>query len=224
MIKTFSKVLQKLNENVLTLSPKKCHLAIKSVEVLGYVFTQDGLKPSPGKVKALEEAEPPESKEALRSFLGMVGWNQRFIERFSEMSTVLHDLLNEKGSFKWKDEHQQAFDAIKKSLTKETMLRYFEKGRKAAVFVDARKKAHKIGDRGGMSAILAQKYQDGLHPIYFASRRLTDLSQDGGKQSLQPGQLNGEQRRNLVNFLLELQHSRYLQMQRVWFPCLTSST
>ena len=74
MIKTLSKVLQRLNENGLTLSPKKCHLAMKSVEFLGYVFTQDGLKPSPDKVKALEEAEPPESKEALRSFLGMVGW------------------------------------------------------------------------------------------------------------------------------------------------------
>ena len=107
---------------------------MKSVEFLGYIFTQDGLKPSPDKVKALEEAEPPESKEALRSFLGMVGRNQRFIERFSEMSTVLYDLLNEKGSFKWKDEHQQAFDAIKKSLTKK-ILRYFEKDRKTAVFV-----------------------------------------------------------------------------------------
>ena len=103
---------------------------MKSVEFLGYIFTQDGLKPSPDKVKALEEAEPPESKEALRSFLGMMGWNQRFIEQFSEMSTVLYDLLNEKDSFKWKYEHQQAFDAIRRSLTKETMLRYFEKGKK----------------------------------------------------------------------------------------------
>ena len=185
MIKTLSKVLQRLNENGLTLSPKKCHLAMKSVEFLGYVFTQDGLKPSPDKVKALEEAEPPESKEALRSFLGMVGRNQRFIERFSEMSTVLYDLLNEKGSFKWKDEHQQAFDAIKKSLSKETMLRYFEKGRKTAVFLDAGKKAHKIGDRGRMSAILAQKYEDGWHPIYFASRRLTDVQSRWGQTELE---------------------------------------
>ena len=45
------------------------------------------------------------------------------------MSAVLYDLVNEKGSFKWKDEHQQAFDAIKKPLTKK-MLRYFEKNKK----------------------------------------------------------------------------------------------
>ena len=42
-------------------------------------------------------------------------------------------------------------------------------------FVDARKKAHKVGDRVGMSTILAQKYQDDWRPIYFASRRLTDV-------------------------------------------------
>ena len=73
-----------------------------------------------------------------------------------------------------------------------------------------------MGDRGGMSAILAQTYQDGWHPIYFASRRLTDVEsrwERGGKQSLKPSQLNGEQQRNLVNFLLALQHSRYLQMK-----------
>ena len=46
MIKTLPKVLQRLNENGLTLSQKKFHLTMKSVEFLGYVFTQDGLKPN----------------------------------------------------------------------------------------------------------------------------------------------------------------------------------
>ena len=31
------------------------------------------------------------------------------------MSAVLYDLMNEKGSFKWKDEHQKAFDANKRN-------------------------------------------------------------------------------------------------------------
>ena len=45
MIKTLPKVLQRVNENGVTLSQKKFHLTMKSVEFLGYVFTQDGLKP-----------------------------------------------------------------------------------------------------------------------------------------------------------------------------------
>ena len=61
------------------------------------------------------------------------------------------------------------------SLTTETMLRYFEKSIKTAVFVDAGNTAYKMDDRGGMSAILAQKYKDGWRLIYFASPRLTDV-------------------------------------------------
>ena len=38
--------MQGLNENGLTLSPKKCYLTMESVEFLGYIFTQDGLKSS----------------------------------------------------------------------------------------------------------------------------------------------------------------------------------
>ena len=72
MIKKLSKVLQIFNKKGLTLSTKKCHLAMKSLEFLGYVFIQHCLKPSRDNVNALEE-ELPESKEALRSFLDMVG-------------------------------------------------------------------------------------------------------------------------------------------------------
>ena len=72
LIKTLSKVLQIFNKKGLTLSTKKCHLAMKSLEFLGYVFIQHCLKPSRDNVNALEE-ELPESKEALRSFLDMVG-------------------------------------------------------------------------------------------------------------------------------------------------------
>ena len=51
-------------------------------------------------------------------------------------------------------------------------------------FEDAGKKAHKMGDRGGMSAILTQKYQDCWCPIYFASRRLTNVESRWGQTEL----------------------------------------
>ena len=42
-----------------------------------------------------------------------------------------------------------------------------------------------MGDRGGMSGILAQKYQDGWRPIYFGSRRLTDAESRWGQKELE---------------------------------------
>ena len=77
-----------------------------------------------------------------------------------------------------------------------------------------------MGDRGGMCAILHRSIKMFGVQFILQAGDWQMMSQDRGKQSLKPGQLNGEQQRNLVNFLLVLQHSRYLQMQRVWFPCL----
>ena len=43
------------------------------IEFYGYRFTDEGLKPTMGKVKAVKECKPPESREEVRSFLGMIG-------------------------------------------------------------------------------------------------------------------------------------------------------
>ena len=147
----------------------------------------------------------------------MVAWNQRFIERFFEMSAVLYDSWMKKAVSNGKMSTSKHL-MLSKSLWQKKYWGILKKIEKqlSLSFQLSRKKAHKMGDRGGMSAILAQTYQDGWHPIYFASRRLTDVESRWGrgvKQSLKPSQLNGEQQRNLVNFLLALQHSRYLQMK-----------
>ena len=90
------------------------------------------------------------------------------------MSAVLNDLVNEKGSFKWKDEHQQVFDASKKSLRKETMLRYFEK----------------------------QKCLDVWRPIYFANSRLTDVYSRWGKTELETRAVKWEAAEKFGEFLV----------------------
>ena len=71
-----------------------------------------------------------------------------------------------------------------------------------------------------MNATLTQKYQDGWRPIYFASSRLTDIESRWGQTELEARETQWEQQINLVSFLLALQHSTNLEMQRVWFPCL----
>ena len=69
MIKTLSKSLQRLNENGLTLSPKKCLLAMKSVEFLGFVFIQDGLKAAPDKVKLWKKQNLQNQRKLSDHFL-----------------------------------------------------------------------------------------------------------------------------------------------------------
>ena len=139
----------------------------------------------------------------------MIGWNQRFISHFSETTAILFDLVHKKDPFVWEEVHQKSFEAIKNSISESTMLRYFEKGRETALFVDAGKKAHKTGNRGGMSAILAQKYQDGWRAIHFASRRLTEVETRWDKTELEARAVKalGERQKYLENIWKEHQNS-----------------
>ena len=43
----------------------------RSAYFFGMLYTPDGVKPSPDKVRAIENLEPPKDKKELHTFLGM---------------------------------------------------------------------------------------------------------------------------------------------------------
>ena len=61
-------------------------------QFFGHVFTKDGLNPSPDKVRAVKECGVPENKEAVRSFLGMAGYLNNFIQNNAAIATPLYQL------------------------------------------------------------------------------------------------------------------------------------
>ena len=73
--RTLEMVLQKALDYGITFNPEKCQFDVDELEFYGYRFTKDGLKLSPGKIiHAAKDCNPPESKEAVRSFLRMTGY------------------------------------------------------------------------------------------------------------------------------------------------------
>ena len=170
-------VLKLLSHHGLTLDASKCKLYLREMEFLGYTFTSEGIKPSAGKIQALIETLRPNTKEALHSFLCAALWNERFIHRFAEETAMLQDLARSHGSLCWTQETIDAYNRLKRALTKATLLHSFHPEMETGVFVDAGKKAHEQGKRGGFAAILAQspKGCQSWRPIHFASRRMTDV-------------------------------------------------
>ena len=65
------------------------------------------MRPDPEKVQLLKNAEPPEKKSELRSFLGMAGYGSPFIPKFSEKTSKLRDVLTAM-EYEWKQEQQMA--------------------------------------------------------------------------------------------------------------------
>ena len=52
------------------LNDKKCVIKTKECNFFDMLYTPDGVKPSPNKVRAVENLEPPKSKQELHTFQG----------------------------------------------------------------------------------------------------------------------------------------------------------
>ena len=68
-------------------------------------------------MKDVLEWETLQMVKEVRSFLGLAGYYQRFIENFSKIMKPLTSLLEKNAAFIWTDERQMPFDELKKRLT-----------------------------------------------------------------------------------------------------------
>jgi len=75
------------------------------------------------KIKTILKWEPPPKVTKLRSFLSLVNyyWWQ-FIKGYSTIATPFTNLFKKQRGLSWKQECHQAFDALKKANTKESVL------------------------------------------------------------------------------------------------------
>ena len=77
--RTLETVLQRAKDYGITLNRDKCQFGVQELEFYGYQFTSEGLKPTNEKCRAVKECSSPNSREEVRSFLGMIGYLSKFI-------------------------------------------------------------------------------------------------------------------------------------------------
>ena len=74
--------MNKLRAHELYAKFSKCEFWLQEVTFLGHIITAEGVKVDPKKVKAVSDWKQPTNMMEVRSFLGLVGYYQRFIEGF----------------------------------------------------------------------------------------------------------------------------------------------
>ena len=172
-------VFQRLSESGLKLNPDKCVFFQSSVKYLGHVVSSKGIEACPDKVKVVKEWPAPTCFKDLRKFIGFAGFYRRFVKNFAGIAQPLHELLKGKmvtkpngkkkfvndGKFRWDDNHQKAFEQLKKVLTESPVLAYADYSLPYSVSVDA--SGFSIG------AVLYQKQQGEKRVIAYASRGMT---------------------------------------------------
>ena len=70
----------------------KCAFFRHEVKYLDHVVTAVGIHPDPVKVQAMSNWKIPETVHDICSFLGLVGYYQRFIPQFARIAAPLIEL------------------------------------------------------------------------------------------------------------------------------------
>jgi hypothetical protein len=150
---------------------EKCHFATTSVEHLGFRLTPDGVLPGTDKTKVIRDAQPPDSVQKVRQFLGLCNFFRSHIRDFALKSHPLTILTRKDCGWKGGPVPPDAFIHLKGALTSSPLVAFPRKDRQYALITDA-----SCGDDnnpGGMGAILTQVDKDAnFFVIAYASRKL----------------------------------------------------
>ena len=165
-----SKVLQKLAETGLRLTPEKCCFAKTEIEYLGYTLTPNGVKPNDTKVRAITEFPTPNDVSAVKRFLGMLNFYRKHIKDFASMAMPLTALTRKDKTtgktvkFQWSEDCEKAFCTLKQKLSTAPLLMPPDISKPFYVWSDA--------SIVGFGAVLEQLDELGeRHPIAYASRQ-----------------------------------------------------
>jgi hypothetical protein len=77
------KVLKRCQMADFVLNWEKCHFMVQEGIVLGHKISEKGIEVDKAKIEMIEQLPPPTNVKGIHSFLGHVGFYQRFIQNFS---------------------------------------------------------------------------------------------------------------------------------------------
>jgi hypothetical protein len=110
------KVLKWCQMADLVLNWEKCHFMVQEGIVLGHKILEKGIEEDKAKIEVIEQLPPPTNVKEIHSFLGHVGFYQRFIQNFSQIAQLLTHLLAKDAPFIFTEECLQSFHTLKKAL------------------------------------------------------------------------------------------------------------
>ena len=117
-------------------------------------------------VAAIRDWPRPTSKKQVKSFLGLVGYYQRFIPGFATLASPLNDLTRKAlpDRVTWSDAAERAFGDLRRALCSEPVLLTPNFSLPLLVHTDA--------SEVGLGAVLSQVQGGEEHPVMYVSRKL----------------------------------------------------
>ncbi|CAL9000002.1 unnamed protein product, partial [Prunus brigantina] len=169
-ISNLKRAFLRMRQHKLKMNPKKCVFGVQARNFLGFLVHQRGIEIDKNKAKSIIEALPPRNKKELQSLLGKINFLRRFISnsagKIQPFSSLLR--LKQEQTFKWEEQHQQAFEEIKRYLSNPPVLSPPKRGRPLKLYISA--------SEVSIGSLLVQDNKEGKEQaIYYLSRTLTEV-------------------------------------------------
>lgn len=155
-------LMDRATEKGLVFNKSKCSIKQSSISFYGNVYTSDGVKPDPIKIRDVQNMAVPQNKDELKTFLGMVSYLSQFIPKFADKTHILRQLCKESTPWFWDEIHQRCFEEVRQLVSEQSCLKYYNPKAEVTLEVDASMK--------GLGAAIIQNGKI----VAFASKTLTE--------------------------------------------------
>ncbi len=133
-------VFERFRAYNITLNPKKCKFGLSSIEYVGHIIDQNGIRFARDKIaKVLDFAIPVVVKD-LMSFMGLVNYFGDHIPHLAEELKLLREMeaeARQSKRLKWSDERRLQFERIKKIVNELQPLYFLKDSGTIKVYTDA---------------------------------------------------------------------------------------
>ena len=117
-----AEIIKRLEENDLYVKPEKCKWKVREIGFLEVIIESDGIKMEEEKVKGILDWPTLKYIKDMQKFLGLVNYYCQFIEGFTSIARLLHDIVKKDQKWDWIERQEKAFRELKEQFTKEPVL------------------------------------------------------------------------------------------------------
>lgn len=163
-ILNLEKVFRKLRESNFKIQMDKSEFLKLETEFLGHLISNEGVKPNPSKIQAIQNYPLPKTSTEIKRFLGLLGYYRKFIPDFARVTKPLTQCLKKGAKIVLDQKYVDCFEYCKTLLTNDPILQYPDFTKEFILTTDASNVA--------IGAILSQGTIGSDKPIAYASRTL----------------------------------------------------